>query len=158
MKITNQELLKAIWINQLRLLSKSVLQNFIGGSVGVCGDRNEDHKYSSYEHIRSRCRVTNKIGSKQLLKRLRELKSKKLIETYLARWKQPESFLCFMIENNNSREAFKSARKFWLDRGVPTGYSKLEDGRTCANSTKNVDVESLLPECEKMLIEKYGVI
>ena len=158
MKITDEELLKAIWTNQLRLLSTEVLQNYIGGSVGVCGDRDEDYKYSSYEHIRSRCRITDKIGSQQLLKRLRELKSKNLIETYMAIWRQPESFLCFMIKNDKSLEAFKSARQFWLDKGVPTGYSTLDDGRGCANSTKDVVVDSLLPECEKMLMEKYGEV
>lgn len=152
MKITDKELLDAIWTNQLRLLSKEVLDNYIGGSISVCGESEFDYIHTSSEHRMRRDNVTKKISFKHLSSRLQKLASNGHIsrDTY-----SDHLILTFMIPGEKAREAFKAARQFWLDHGVPTGYSKLKDDRSCANTTKDVDVDSLLPECEKMLMEKY---
>ena len=66
MKITDKELLDAIWKNQLRILSKNVLDNYVCGEIGLCGDREVDYQHSSSEHRITRACVTKKISFKQL--------------------------------------------------------------------------------------------
>ena len=75
MKITDKELLDAIWTNQLRLLSKSVLDNYIGGSINVCGKSEFDYIHTSSEHRMRRENVTKKISFKHLSSRLQKLAS-----------------------------------------------------------------------------------
>lgn len=155
MKITDKELLKLIWINQLRLLSKYVIKNYSNGGHSVVDDSDSSYGWASNESRGSRIRVTQKISKGHLWVRIKNLaKDGKLKTGYDL--KAYEAFAQFRIENEKSREAFSASRKFWLDKGVPTGWSTSPDGRACANTTKDVDIELLRPECEKILIEKFG--
>lgn len=153
MKITDTELLDAIWENQLRLVADDVIHNYAGGGKGLCCVSDFWYKSSSSEHIRTRYRITKKIKEPQLLNRLKQLKAKGFIETDYDR---DGLFLTFMIVGNTSREVFEFARQFWLDKGIPEGSYKLDDGRDCMCTTKKVDVEALLPECIEMLNERFG--
>lgn len=153
MKITDEQLLDAIWENQLRILPKGVLNNYIGGSVNVCCDERNWHVYSSEEHRMSMERITNKIGRKQLISRIRSLIKNGSLYCSMSDYKG--LFTTFMIDNKKALEAFKAARQFWLDKGVPTGYYKTE-GRTGSITTKDVDVDSIVPECQRFLKIKFG--
>ena len=112
MKITDNELLNAIWNRQVSQLPTRVIHRFIGGGIAVCENDADWCMYSSYISRTSRHLLTKKIGSQQLLKRLRDLSGKDLIKL---------DTNAFWIKNQNAFNAFAFARRWWLERGVPTG-------------------------------------
>lgn len=151
-KITDEELLDAIWIQQLKKLARRVINHFIGGSINVCRDEEGRYIQCCDLHVMRREKITDKIGRKQLLHRIRKLVNDgKLRLAY-----DPSILLTFIIDGESTKNAFNDSRKFWIDYGVPYGYHELKDGRTYANTTKIIDFDELLPQCEKMLLDKYG--
>lgn len=143
MKINDEQLLRKIWINQLRNLCAGVLHNYVGGRVGLCNNDEYWFQAASGESFISRSRVTDCLGKSQLLNRLRKLADSGLIRTYRD--------LTFWIENEQAWLAFNSARAFWLEHGVPEGIEK--NGRC---RTANVDVESLSEKCFEILKLKFA--
>lgn len=138
MRITDVELLEAIWQNQLRRLSRAVLSKYLGGRYGLVDDADFWYKSASSEHRISRSNITEEIGSQQLLKRLRELHKKGLLSTSHA------GFLTFYIAGNNAEEAFKEARQWWKNKGVPEG---IEDGACRTTPMDENTVKELSLEC-----------
>jgi hypothetical protein len=152
MKISDDELLAAIWLRQIRQLSTTVIDRYVGDSINVCSDDEHNFFFSSHQSITSRHLVTDKIGKQQLLKRLRWLRDMEKIKM-----NRSESFY---IDNDDAKAAFHDARQWWLNNGVPTGYSKytMESGResTRANTIQVDNWEEVAKECETMLLQKYG--
>lgn len=118
MKLSDGALVQAIWENQLRLLSRGVIDFYVGGGVGVCKDDEFNYQFASSEHRNSRDRVTTEIGRQQLLSRLRALRDRGTIQVY----KGGCDLLTFMLPGGMAREAFHDARNWWLSQGVPTGF------------------------------------
>ena len=145
MKISDTELLQAIWLNQLKQLSKGVLGHYVGDSWGVCSDDDFWYEAASGEGRVSRQNVTSEIGSGQLLSRLRALSQAEKIKF--------KRELTFFIDSPLARKAFQTARVFWLQNGVPTGH---ENGK--ARTAKVDNIELLKQECESLLIDKFPVI
>lgn len=146
MKITDEELLDAIWQAQLRATAKGVIHYYIGGGIGLCNDNDTWYKHSCDLHVIERSQITKKIGDQQLLKRLRSLVDKGFILSLYGK-----RLLTFMVDKNSAWLAFKDAREFWLDHGVPEGSNE-----GVMNTTKDVNVDDLLSRCQKMLLGKYG--
>ncbi|WP_027858399.1 hypothetical protein [Marinobacterium jannaschii] len=145
MKISDKELLDAVWENQLRLLSRTVLHKYMGGSYGLaCGD---DFWFyaSSSEHIVSRQRVTDLISKKHLRSRIVSLINEGKIHS-----PNGDRVLGFCIDSDLAREAFSAAREFWLSKGVPEGHS---EGR--ANTVRGIDFDAIAAECEGMLLKRF---
>ena len=151
MKITDDELLHAIWLNQLSGLSSSVLCNYIGGGVGLDGDDEYDFTHASGEHVCGRQRVTTAVGRQQLLKRLRALVTAgKLVSPY------GKQLLTFYIDSPAAREAFKAARQWWSEQGVPEGYGKHPDGRSYVKTIKLDNLDALKAECAQYLLANWS--
>ena len=141
MKLTDEQLLDAIWVNQLKKLSKGVIHCYAGGSTGVCEDGEFWYESASCEHRVSRKRVTNEIKPAQLLTRLRKLADAEKIRF--------RSELIFFIDDERALKAFKDARQFWLDQGVPTGIKNNK----CL--TAMVDRDAIAEKCEAFLMARY---
>ena len=151
MKITDDELLHAIWLNQLNGLSGSVLYNYIGGGVGLTGEGDTDFEFASGEHVCSRQHVTTAVGRQQLLKRLRVLVATgRLVSPY------GKKLLTFYIDSPAAREAFKAARLWWREQGVPEGYGKHPDGRSYAKTVKLDNLNALKDECAQYLLANWS--
>lgn len=142
MKINDEQLLRKIWINQLRNLCTGVILNYVGGRVGLCNSNEFWFQAASGESFASRSRVTDCLGKSQLLNRLRKLAGSGLIIT--------NGDLTFWIENQQAWLAFNSAREFWLEHGVP---EVMENGRY---RTAKVDIESLSEKCFEILKSKFA--
>jgi len=145
MKISDEELIHCIWINQLRLLSTSVIHNYFGGSVGVVC--NDDFWYSSASsgHVCSIEKITDIIGRQQLRKRLKRLYYNDLLAF------PNGSLLTFFIDSIEAKKAFVYARNFWLKNGVPEGF---EDNK--CRTAKIANMENLSNELIKELNEKFN--
>ena len=141
MKLTDEQLLAAIWVNQLKKLSKNVTHLYVGGGTGVCDDDEFWYESASSEHRVWREKVTDKIKPPQLLKRLRQLTAAKLIKF------RDETI--FFIDDDRALKAFKDARQFWLDHGVPTGVKNNK----CL--TAMVDRDAIAEKCEAFLMARY---
>jgi hypothetical protein len=147
MKITDDELLHAIWLNQLKNLSSGVLCNYIGGGVGLW----RNFEFASDQHIRWREEVTDRLSKQQLLKRIRKLaECGKITSPYGKR------LLTFYIESPAAREAYEAANQWWRERGVPEGYGKHPDGRDYAKTVKLDNLDALKAECAQYLLANWS--
>jgi hypothetical protein len=146
MKISDKQLLDAVWHNQLSLLSGGVLHRFIGGGNGVCRDDDFWFWSASSEHVSFIQNITKSIGRQQLRARIRRLIERGHI------YSGSRADLCtFMIDDLNARAAFHDARQFWLSQGVPEGSTN-----GVINSTIINDLEGKTAQCLSMLMDKYG--
>jgi hypothetical protein len=162
MKITDEELLHEIWRVQLENTAEGVVHHFLNGEYGLVSGDYEKNKYHYCDvHIMDRCKITKKFSYTHLLHRIRKLADKNLVKTLAStetslRGKRKRTVLTFIIDCEEAEGAFNDACEFWRSHGVPSGYYKLEDGRTCARTTKDVDYDKRLKECREMLMKKYG--
>jgi len=147
-KITDNELLQAIWENQLRRLSTAVVHRYIGGTFGICMNNQFWYQAASSEHVRSRHRIQTPIGPGQLRTRLRALANARRIATDFHQ--TYGSFLTFYIDTLTALQAFNDARQFWLDNGVPEGQ---RDGKQ--NTAPVPELDALAEQCAAMLLEKH---
>ncbi|MGI2079205.1 hypothetical protein [Shewanella putrefaciens] len=123
MKITDEELMQCIWQMQLRNMVVGLLIHYVGNRYGVTAEKiGSDLCLSSRMSIVQRQHLTNVICKEQLLFRLRDLARQKLIKM---------DSCTFHIDNHEAHEAFKLARQWWLDNGVPTGYDREHNCMRC---------------------------
>lgn len=111
MKITDQQLMQAIWRLQLKTLAKQVLHTHPQGQYSVV----YEHWYamSSGVHIMDREELTPLLGRQQLLKRIRSLYKKGLIKTHYG-----ARLSTFYIDSDAAKLAFEAARNWWLNHRI----------------------------------------
>jgi len=139
LKISDDELLQAIWIAQLKRVALGVLENYIGGTYGVCDDREFDFEHSTSLHRCNRECITDRISKAHMLGRIRKLCQEKRIKSHYG-----DDLLTFGFTNAQMRAAFDYSRKFWLDNGVPTGYDKENQCMRTANLDNKTELFSKL--------------
>lgn len=146
MRISDEELLQAMWENQLRLLSSRVLYTYFGGRYGLVADEEFWFKSVSSEHRISRQNITELIGSQQLMKRIRGLCKQGDVKD------SHSDSLTFFIDGENAKKAFQEARHWWLEQGVPEGF---ENG-ACRTVAMEADkIERLSAMCQNHLTELF---
>jgi len=146
MRIQDTELLQAMWNNQLRLLSKSVLHTYFGGKYGLVADDKFWFQSASSEHRCSRKNITDKIGSQQLMKRIKDLEEKGfVVDTH-------RDFLTFYVDGKNTRKAFEEARNWWKQQGVPEG---IINGTCLTVPMDESTVKELSLQCQQHLQECF---
>lgn len=151
MKITDDELLHALWLNQLKNLSSGVLVNYVGGKSGLVGDNHTEFVFANDQHIRWREDITDRLSGQQLLKRIRKLAEQEKVKSTGGR-----RVLTFYIDSPAAREAFKAARLWWSEQGVPEGYGKHPDGRSYAKTIKLNNLDALKAECAQYLLANWS--
>lgn len=148
MKVTDQELFKMIWQNQMRLLAYEVLTNYIGGRVNVVSDDEHDYQFCSQQARISAGKITDQLGDASVKRRI-----KQLVEKGWLRTSRKNDFSHTMIDGDEAFEAFQAARQWWIDKGIPTGYGRDENGKQVALCVeKPKDLDSLIAACANDLI------
>ena len=116
MKISESELLQAVWDLQIKNASEDVLHRYVNGGHSVAQNDRFWLSSSTSVHTCSRHKITSLIGKQQIYKRIRLMISKGAIE-----WKHKDC--TFGIKNEEmNKSLFEDARNFWLKLGVPTGF------------------------------------
>lgn len=148
-KITDTALLDAIWIEQLKVTARGPVGHYVGDTYGLMwGERygRDSWKYHGVTQSRAhRERITDLITPAQILKRLRDLKTKGLIEFYLGDIK---SFCTFHIDSPQAKKAWDVAYSFWQEKGL-SGVS--------GESIPLSNPDELKAECEQLLLDNFSL-
>lgn len=148
MKVTDQELFKMIWQNQMRLLAHEVLINYVGGSVSVISDDEHDYQFCSQQERVSAGKITDQLGAASVKRRI-----KQLVEKGWLRTSRKNDFAHTMVDGDKAFEAFQAARRWWIDKGIPTGYGRDQNGKQVALSVeKPKDLGGMIEACANELI------
>lgn len=144
MKVTDEELMHAVWVAQLKRTAKGVINTYMGGGYAVCEDEFEFNYYFSCGlYFTFRDNIDVNLGNRHKLTRLKKLRRNERISS-------PFHKGMYMIDNQMSRDAFSRARQFWLNAGVPTGYDDRK-----ARTVFMEDFEQHLKELERVLISEF---
>lgn len=141
-KISDDELLRLVWLNQLRNLAKGVVSKYFGGKFGLVDDTDFWYMAACKTTRCERMRVTSVLSEGQLLQRLRKLGDRGRLK-----WqKNPEMF---WIDSDCSRAAYRAAREYWIVEGLLEPPHKP----TLMTAEK---YEMLAAECEQLLLAKFS--
>lgn len=144
MKVSDEELLAAIWREQVRTTARGCVDHYVGGRKGLCGESSQH--YAQDIHIVSRERLGVPLSKGQLRKRL-----VRLIEGGKAQWSVGDC--TFWLNNDKAKEVFSYARAWWTDRGVPSGFDEETRGMRCVTIEGFDDLAIQLAE---ELLGKFG--
>ncbi|APC14600.1 hypothetical protein BLL42_02190 [Pseudomonas frederiksbergensis] len=147
MKVTDAEILKAIWQAQVKKTAKGVITNYVGGSKGLKSDREQDRHYAQYQSMISRGGLGIPLSKGQLARRL-----KALIGGDNLQWRgHPGNAYEFCTDA--AMDVFRFARNWWEERGVPAGFDQV---KKCMRTIQLSDYESLAAQLEQELLERFG--
>ena len=147
MKVTDAEILQAIWRTQVKRTARGVITNYGGGSKGLTGESDQDRHYAQYQSMISRGNLGIQLSNGQLARRL-----KALIGGYNLQWRGPA---CNAYEfcTEAAMEVFHFARNWWKGHGVPSGFDQINK-RMRTMRLDNYD--DLAAQLEQELLERYG--
>lgn len=111
MKMTDEQLLAAIWLLQIRVTAGHVLHRHPQGRYSVVYE--SWFVMSSSIHIMERDRITPLLKRQQLLKRIRSLFQQGSISSEYG-----SRLLTFYISNDKALQVFLAARQWWTDKGI----------------------------------------
>lgn len=146
MKVTDTEILKAIWQAQVKRTAKGVITNYVGGSKGLTGDTEQDRHYAQYQSMISRGGLGIPLSRGQLARRL-----KALIGGDNLQWRGTGNAYEFCTDA--ATDVFRFARNWWEERGVPTGFDQV---KKCMRTVWLSDYEGLAAQLEQELLERFG--
>lgn len=148
MKITDRELLRLIWLYQLKRTAERVIIRYVGGTYGVCREDSCGFIVGISRHERG-C-ITKRISEQQLLNRMKDLIRMRRLQAYGA----PLFSTCW-VNSEQSNNAFAYARSWWIAKGVPEGF---DNEKQCVRTVPCENIEQLTAECTAFLLKNFGDI
>lgn len=147
MKVTDAEILQAIWRAQVKRTARGVIDNYIGGSKGLKGDSDQDRFYSQYLSMVGRGALGISLSKGHLARRL-----KALIGIGALQWHgRPGNAYAYHTEA--AMEVFRFARKWWEEHGVPSGFDEQNKSMRTARID---DYDALAAQLEQELLGRFG--
>ena len=143
-KITDSELIQAIWECQVYFGCNQVISRYIGGTYGLEDKDTQWNIYTFNIHQVERALITSVIGEQQILKRLRGLVLSGLVDN--------QDRCTFSLMTSTTELAFDSAHEFWESKGIPKGFD--QENKRC-RSIRCDNFWELLEECRKFVISKH---
>lgn len=140
MKITDDELLRAIWQRMLHNVVVAVTNHYIGGDRGLC---KSDYRFAFRfdVHICNRATLTDKIGKQQLLSRVR-----KLINEGKLKGTGGSLLTTFYVDLPCREEVYDFCRQLWIEKGLTETPMAISDEEFFLSAD----------EIRAILLEKYG--
>lgn len=149
MKISDEELLRIIWHNQLLLATEAVLCEYVGERVGLV---NIQANFWMRAAIRVPLSQIGKLNApicdQQLLYRLHELARQQLI--VIDRYRRS-----FYIDSHTAREAVRCAWEFYFRSGIPEGY---DAENRCMRTATVPYLNALKSSCQRHVMQRFGDI
>lgn len=126
MKVTDDELMLAIFERHLERIPYQMLNHFVGGCYGLCDLEIEQYGIGHLFYITATEReaINVKLSYSHMLNRIKDLIAKGKLK---ARFTVDGSLNYFFIDSPNMINAIGIAYEFWLNAGVPRGY--CENGK-----------------------------
>lgn len=147
MKITDNQLMKAIWLYQLKRMAKGVVHNYVGQCYATAGNADSDFYFSSYMWAGESALITTELAESQ-----RRVRIKRLLEE--GRLHRRHNDRSFFIGTDVAREAFEAARQFWINSGVPVFiYQKVDP--VPLTELRRLSLEQ---SCAEHLIKLFGEV
>jgi len=146
MKVTDAEILKAVWRAQVKRTARGVIDNYIGGSKGLKNDTDQDRHYAQYQSMIRRGNLGIQLSNGQLARRL-----KALIDGSTLHWSNVGN--SYEFRNEAAMNVFHFARNWWGERGVPSGFDEINK---CMRTIRLSDYDSLAVQLELELLERFG--
>lgn len=146
MKVTDTEILKAVWRAQVKRTARGVIDNYIGGGKGLKNDTDQDRHYAQYQSMISRGNLGIQLSNGQLARRL-----KALIDGSTLHWSSVGN--SYEFRNEAAMNVFRYARNWWAERGVPSGFDEINK---CMRTIRCSDYDSLAVQLELELLERFG--
>lgn len=143
-KVSDEELLRAIWLLQVRTTARGCIDNYVGDRKGLASA--SSRKYAQDIHIISRSNLSVPLSNGHLRKRL-----VRLIDQGKVQWSLRNC--TFWIDNELAKDVFDYACDWWANNGVPSGYDENSESMRCK---KIDDFDSLVDRLENELVEKFG--
>lgn len=148
MKVTDTELMQAIWKNQLYLLSNNVLLRFFGNARSVCESSTECFLHASAESRADVVNIDVPLVPTYTMVRIKKLKEKKLVSS-------KDKMRSFYIDGEQAWSAFEDARSWWFEHGMVGGTK----GKKVSSKFMVFDtLNDMTKECYEFLLEKHPSI
>jgi hypothetical protein len=147
MKVTDAEILKAVWLAQVKRTARGAIDNYIGGGKGLKNDSEQDRHFAQYQSMISRGNLGLPLSNGQLARRL-----KALIGSHGLKWRDGQSN-SYEFMTDAAMDVFRYARSWWAEYGVPSGFDEINK---CMRTIRLTDYESLAEQLERELIEVFG--
>lgn len=143
MKITDKELINALWKQMLINMSKKCITTYAGGNHGL--DELNSTSFIAASEVTKYSFNCDRLKRKQLYSRLKKLTAdydciKQHINAY------------YYIDSIDAKIAFSMCHKFYELKGVPIGYDKK------LNKIRTIRIDNyddIVKECQDHLIENY---
>lgn len=115
MKVTDNEILKAVWREQLKKTAHGVIDNYVGGVKGLKDPRSQGFAQSLY--MISRQQLDVPLSKGHLANRLKTLVG----AAGTLQW-EGRSGNAYRFTGYGADEAFSYALNWWQKQGVPGGF------------------------------------
>lgn len=147
MKVTDQQILNAVWRYQVANLAGRVVHRYVGGRYGLCVSDEFYFRHCSAISTVSRHLLGVSLGNAQMLRRLKGLRDLgQLVALY------GDRFTHFYLDGPVARNVFDDARQWWLGHDMPEG---IENGVCLTAFIEKEDFKRLTDECAQHLIRTY---
>lgn len=148
MKITDRELLRLIWLRQLKITAERAVIRYVGDTYGVC--REDSFSFVVGISRSERGLITKRISEQQLLIRMKDLIRIKRLQAYGS----PLFSTCW-VSSEQSNNAFAYARAWWIAKGLPEGF---DNDRQRVRTVPCENIEQLTADCTVFLLKTFGDI
>ncbi len=144
MKVTDEQLLDAIWRRMVLSTAKGSVSTYIGGRYGLAGD---GHRHYGQDcHIISRKSLGLPLSYGHLRKRIISL-----INAGRLKWITHDC--TYWIECERSLEVWNRATAWWAEKGVPGGWDA--ENQRMRTAPLN-DFQGLADELASILLAEFG--
>lgn len=147
MKVTDAEILQAIWRAQVKKTARGVIDNYIGGTKGLRRDSEQDRHFAQYQYMIGRGNLGIALGKGQLARRL-----KALIGGENLQWQGAPGHV-YEFRTDAAMDVFRFARNWWADHGVPSGW---DADNQCMRTMRLDNYDDLAAQLEQELLERFG--
>jgi len=150
MKVTDEEILQAIWRAQVKKTANGVITNYVGGGKALSGSGSGSgsQRYAQGLHMISRRAGGVPLSYAQLRRR-----TLALIKGSSIPWRTDFNGSIIWIDDQRAKDVFEFARQWWRDKGVPEGF---DEQRKRMRTVQVDEFGEKVEELEAELLKRFG--